>query len=202
MAKHYLLYFSFFFVLFICRSGLLNFCSVALALSDIGYRAVGIRIDSGDLAYLSKAARETFRELADKFDRPWFANLTIVASNDINEETIMSLNEQNHEINCFGVGTHLVTCQRQPALGCVYKMVEINNQPRIKLSQEVDKVTLPGGKNAYRLYGSDGHALADLLLRSDEPKPEVGKKVLCRHPFQESKRAYVTPTKVEILYKV
>ncbi|XP_044001168.1 nicotinate phosphoribosyltransferase isoform X1 [Aphidius gifuensis] len=184
------------------RSGLLNFCSVALALSDIGYRAVGIRIDSGDLAYLSKAARETFRELAVKFDRPWFANLTIVASNDINEETIMSLNEQNHEINCFGVGTHLVTCQRQPALGCVYKMVEINNQPRIKLSQEVDKVTLPGGKNAYRLYGSDGHALADLLLRSDEPKPEVGKKVLCRHPFQESKRAYVTPTKVEILYKV
>ncbi|XP_015126323.1 nicotinate phosphoribosyltransferase isoform X1 [Diachasma alloeum] len=184
------------------RSGLLNFCAVALALSDLGYRAVGIRIDSGDLAYLSQLSRETFRKLAEKFDLPWFAKLTIVASNDINEETIISLNEQNHQIDCFGVGTHLVTCQRQPALGCVYKMVEINDQPRIKLSQEVDKVTIPGRKNAYRLYGADGHALIDLLQRSTEPAPQVGRRVLCRHPFQESKRAYVIPTRVETLHRV
>ncbi|XP_063978710.1 nicotinate phosphoribosyltransferase isoform X2 [Diachasmimorpha longicaudata] len=184
------------------RSGLLNFCAVALALSDLGYKAVGIRIDSGDLAYLSQLSRETFRKLADKFNLPWFAKLTIVASNDINEETIISLNEQNHQIDCFGVGTHLVTCQRQPALGCVYKMVEINDQPRIKLSQEVDKVTIPGRKNAYRLYGADGHALIDLLQRSTEPAPQVGRRVLCRHPFQESKRAYVIPTRVETLHRV
>uniref|UniRef100_A0A0C9QU29 Nicotinate phosphoribosyltransferase n=1 Tax=Fopius arisanus TaxID=64838 RepID=A0A0C9QU29_9HYME len=184
------------------RSGLLNFCAVALALSDLGYKAVGIRIDSGDLAYLSQLSRETFRKLAEKFDLPWFANLTIVASNDINEETIISLNEQNHQIDCFGVGTHLVTCQRQPALGCVYKMVEINDQPRIKLSQEVDKVTIPGRKNAYRLYGADGHALIDLLQRSTEPAPQVGSRVLCRHPFQESKRAYVIPTRVETLHRI
>ncbi|XP_034937371.1 nicotinate phosphoribosyltransferase isoform X1 [Chelonus insularis] len=184
------------------RSGLLNFCAVALALSDLGYRAIGIRIDSGDLAYLSQAARETFQRLAERFNIPWFAKMTIVASNDINEETIMSLNEQNHQIDCFGVGTHLVTCQKQPALGCVYKMVEINNQPRIKLSQEVDKITIPGKKNAYRLYGADGHALIDLLQRSNEPAPEVGKRVLCRHPFQESKRAYVIPTQVETLLKL
>ncbi|XP_050077080.1 nicotinate phosphoribosyltransferase isoform X3 [Anopheles maculipalpis] len=184
------------------RSGLLNFCAVALALNDQGYRAIGIRIDSGDLAYLSCLARETFERIAERFKLPWFSKLTIVASNDINEDTILSLNEQGHKIDCFGIGTHLVTCQRQPALGCVYKMVEINNQPRIKLSQDVGKVTMPGSKNVFRLYGADGHALIDLLQRVDENPPEVGQKVLCRHPFQESKRAYVIPTQVEPLYRV
>ncbi|XP_058166947.1 nicotinate phosphoribosyltransferase isoform X1 [Anopheles ziemanni] len=184
------------------RSGLLNFCAVALALNDQGYRAIGIRIDSGDLAYLSCLARETFERIAERFKLPWFSKLTIVASNDINEDTILSLNEQGHKIDCFGIGTHLVTCQRQPALGCVYKMVEINNQPRIKLSQDVGKVTMPGSKNVFRLYGADGHALIDLLQRVDENPPEVGQKVLCRHPFQESKRAYVIPTNVEPLYRV
>ncbi|XP_038108571.1 nicotinate phosphoribosyltransferase isoform X2 [Culex quinquefasciatus] len=184
------------------RSGLLNFCAVALALNDQGYRAVGIRIDSGDLAYLSCLSRETFERISERFKLTWFSKLTIVASNDINEETILSLNEQGHKIDCFGIGTHLVTCQRQPALGCVYKMVEINSQPRIKLSQDVAKVTMPGNKNVFRLYGADGHALIDLLQRVDESPPEVGQKVLCRHPFQESKRAYVIPTHVEALYKV
>ncbi|KAL9922901.1 nicotinate phosphoribosyltransferase isoform X7 [Glossina fuscipes] len=184
------------------RSGLLNFCAVALALNDLGYQAVGIRIDSGDLAYLSCLARETFERVAERFKVQWFNKLTIVASNDINEETILSLNEQGHKIDCFGIGTHLVTCQRQPALGCVYKLVEINGQPRIKLSQDVEKVTMPGHKNAYRLYSSDGHALIDLLQKVSETPPEVGQKVLCRHPFQESKRAYVIPSRVEPLYKI
>ncbi|XP_049534335.1 nicotinate phosphoribosyltransferase isoform X1 [Anopheles darlingi] len=184
------------------RSGLLNFCAVALALNEQGFRAIGIRIDSGDLAYLSCLARETFERIAERFKLPWFSKLTIVASNDINEETILSLNEQGHKIDCFGIGTHLVTCQRQPALGCVYKMVEINGQPRIKLSQDVGKVTMPGNKNVFRLYGADGHALIDLLQRVDENPPEMGQKVLCRHPFQESKRAYVIPTQVEPLYRV
>ncbi|RZF43744.1 hypothetical protein LSTR_LSTR009167 [Laodelphax striatellus] len=175
------------------RSGMLNFCAVALSLNDLGYRAVGIRIDSGDLAYLSRKARETFNNIARTYSIPWFEQLTIVASNDINEETILSLNEQNHKIDCFGIGTHLVTCQRQPALGCVYKLVEINGLPRIKLSQDVGKMTMPGRK---------GHALIDIMMRSVEPAPEVGEKVLCRHPFQESKRTYVIPTKVEPLYKI
>lgn len=91
----------------IYRSGLLNFCAVALALNDLGYHAVGIRIDSGDLAYLSCLARETFEKVSDRFKVPWFNKLTIVASNDINEDTILSLNEQGHKIDCFGIGTHL-----------------------------------------------------------------------------------------------
>lgn len=184
------------------RSGLLNFSAVALALNDLGYKAVGIRIDSGDLAYLSCLARETFEKVAERFKIPWFNSLTIVASNDINEDTILSLNEQGHKIDCFGIGTHLVTCQRQPALGCVYKLVEINGQARIKLSQDVEKVTMPGNKNAFRLFSADGHALIDLLQKVTEPPPEVGQKVLCRHPFQESKRAYVIPSRVEPLYKI
>uniref|UniRef100_A0A1L8DZM2 Nicotinate phosphoribosyltransferase n=2 Tax=Nyssomyia neivai TaxID=330878 RepID=A0A1L8DZM2_9DIPT len=184
------------------RSGLLNFCAVALALNDQGYRAIGIRIDSGDLAYLSCLARQTFEQVSARFRIPWFNTLTIVASNDINEDTIISLNEQGHKIDCFGIGTHLVTCQRQPALGCVYKLVEINNQARIKLSQDVEKVTMPGSKNAFRLFGADGNAIIDLMQKVSEPPPEVGQKVLCRHPFQESKRAYVIPSRVECLYKV
>ena len=77
-----------------------------------------------------------------------------------------------------------VTCKRQPALGCVYKLVEINGKPKIKLSQEVEKVTMPGKKIAYRLYSDDGLALIDLMQRPDEKPPEAGKRVLCRHPFQ------------------
>lgn len=93
--------------MFIHRSGLMNFCAVALALNEQGYKAVGIRIDSGDLAYLSCMARQMFDIVAEKFNIRWFSKLQIVASNDINEETIMSLNEQGHKIDCFGIGTHL-----------------------------------------------------------------------------------------------
>ncbi|KAG5682952.1 hypothetical protein PVAND_012269 [Polypedilum vanderplanki] len=184
------------------RSGLLNFCAVALSLNDQGYRPVGIRIDSGDLAYLSCLARQNFITISEYYGLPWFAELTIVASNDINEETILSLNEQGHKIDCFGIGTHLVTCQKQPALGCVYKLVEINNQPRIKLSQDAEKITMPGKKNVFRLYGTEGWAVIDILQKDDEDPPEPGKKVLCRHPFHESKRAFVTPARVETLYKI
>lgn len=187
----------------VTRSGLLNFAAVAMALNDLGYKSLGIRIDSGDLAYLSKIARETFQSIAQHYDGvQWFKDLMIVASNDINEDTILSLEKQGHEIDCFGIGTHLVTCQKQPALGCVYKLVEIDEKPTIKLSQDVEKVTMPGKKNAYRLYSNDGHALIDLMLRQDEKAPQVNQKVLCRHPFQESKRAWVIPSKVEDLYRL
>jgi nicotinate phosphoribosyltransferase len=109
--------------------------------------------------------------------------LTIVASNDINEDILHSLNAQGHSIDAFGIGTHLVTCQKQPALGCVFKLVEVKNKPCIKLSEEIQKITFPGKKNAYRLYDKDNRPLVDLLTRANEPEPKVNEAFLCRHPF-------------------
>lgn len=184
------------------RSGIPAFCAVALALHDFGYQAVGVRLDSGDLAYQSIQIRASLEKVAEVFGLPWFAKRIIVASNDINEDTLFSLNQQGHCIDSFGIGTHLVTCQKQPALGCVFKLVELNGDARMKLSQDIEKVTIPGKKNAFRLYGGDGGALLDLMQRCDEPPPSPGKRVLCRHPFDEAKRAYVCPSKVEALYHV
>uniref|UniRef100_A0A914WMA7 Nicotinate phosphoribosyltransferase n=2 Tax=Plectus sambesii TaxID=2011161 RepID=A0A914WMA7_9BILA len=184
----------------VLRSGIVNFCAVAMALHDLGYRPHGIRIDSGDLAYLSKEVRARLVKVADCYSLEWFRALTIVASNDINEETIMSLNEQQHSIDAFGVGTHLVTCQKQPALGCVYKLVAVSGEPKIKLSQEVAKITLPGRKRSYRLFGKSGFHILDLMMLDDEPPPQVNQSILCRHPFEESKRAIVVPTRVEPLH--
>ena len=96
--------------------------------------------------------------------------MTIVASNNINEGVLYSLKEQAHSIDAFGIGTHLVTCQKQPALGMVYKLVEVNGQPRIKLSQELAKVTIPGNKAAYRLMIGEGTPVVDIMVgRSEDP---------------------------------
>lgn len=185
----------------VIKSGLPNFCAVALALGDLGYKAIGIRLDSGDLAYLSIEARKLFCAIEMEFGLPGFGKMNIAASNDLNEETIDALNKQGHEIDAFGIGTYLVTCYAQAALGCVFKLVEINNQPRIKLSEDVTKVSIPCKKRCYRLYGREGYPLVDIMTRDDEPPPKVGERILCRHPFNESKRAYVVPQCVEELLK-
>lgn len=185
----------------VVRSGVPNFCAVALALNDLGYKAVGIRLDSGDLAYLSCEARKFFRTIEKEFGVPGFEKMSITASNDLNEETLDALNKQGHEVDAFGIGTYLVTCYAQAALGCVFKLVEINKQPRIKLSEDVSKVSIPCKKQSYRLYGKEGYPLVDIMTGENEPPPKVGERILCRHPFNESKRAYVVPQKVEELLK-
>ena len=183
------------------KSGVRNFICVALALHKLGYKAIGIRLDSGDLAHLSKAVRRVFKEISERFSVP-FDDLKIVASNEINEATLYSLNQQGHEIDIFGVGTHLVTCQSQPSLGCVYKLVEIDNKPRIKLSQDPAKMTIPGRKAAYRLFGREGYPLVDIMLGVDEPPPVPGERILCCHPHEEAKRTYVTPSEVAPLHSL
>lgn len=186
----------------VIKSGLINFCVVALGLLQFGYKPRGIRIDSGDLAYLSRFARDLFSLVANSYGLDEFNHLDIVASNDINEETINSLNDQNHSITVMGIGTHLVTCQNQPALGCVYKLVEANGVPCMKLSSMPEKITIPCKKSTYRLYGKDGHAILDLILIHDEPAPVVGERILCRHPFIAEKRCYTTPSRVDPLLEL
>ncbi|CAF0957390.1 unnamed protein product [Rotaria sp. Silwood1] len=186
----------------VLKSGVPNFLAVARALHECNYQAVGLRIDSGDLAYLSLEVRAKFHEISKKLNLPYMEHFTIVASNDINEDTLVSLEKQGHSIDSFGIGTHLVTCQKQPALGCVYKLVELAGSPRIKVSQDIEKVTIPGRKNLYRLYGHDGKALCDVLTKINEPPPEAAVRMLSRHPFSEQKRAYVTPTSVRNLYNL
>ena len=93
----------------------------------------------------------------------------------------------------------MVTCQREPALGCVFTLVEVDGNACIKISQDVEKVTIPSRKKIFRLFGREGFALCDLMLLENEDIPKAGEKILCRHPFQESKRCYVTPARVEEL---
>lgn len=182
------------------ESGVKNFIIVAWALHQIGKKAIGVRIDSGDLAYFSKKIRETFRSVDEILNTDIFHSMVIVASNDINEDVLLALNREGHEIDVFGIGTHLVTCQKQPALGCVYKLVSINGVARIKVSEDPEKMVIPGSKEVYRIYGNEKYPLVDLLQLSTEPAPEPGniptRGIMVRHPFYESKRALVRPTKV------
>eukprot|EP00388_Colpodella_angusta_P019760 GDKJ01049428.1.p1 GENE.GDKJ01049428.1~~GDKJ01049428.1.p1 ORF type:complete len:614 (+),score=182.33 GDKJ01049428.1:9-1850(+) len=151
------------------KSGVRNFVCVAAALWKMGHKARGIRLDSGDLAYLSKACRQIFVE-AEKELGLWegFAkDMNIVASNDINEAVLISLNEEGHEINTFGIGTNLVTCQAQPALGMVFKLAELDGVPTMKLSQEISKTSTPARKDVYRLYNSNNEPILDLIQAAD-----------------------------------
>lgn len=95
-------------------------------------------------------------------------HLKIVASNDINEKAIKELKVQNHEIDMFGIGTNLVTCQAQPALGMVYKVCEFKGVPRIKISEEPAKTTIAGAKSVIRAYNGRDQPMFDVLCLKDE----------------------------------
>jgi nicotinate phosphoribosyltransferase len=177
------------------KSGVPNFVCVALGLLKIGYRPIGVRLDSGDLSYLSRGTRKVFNEI-DARTGSDLSKCLILASNEINRSVLHSLNQQGHDIDTFGIGTHLVTCDDQPAMGCIYKLVEVKGIPRIKLSQELSKMTIPGKKEAYRLFSEDGYSLLDLMIRVGDKPPEPTKRVLCHHPFDHIKRVYVTPSRV------
>ncbi|XP_037830024.1 nicotinate phosphoribosyltransferase isoform X2 [Kryptolebias marmoratus] len=178
------------------RSGLLNFCTVALALCELGYRPVGVRLDSGDLCSQSVDVRRAFRRCSEHFSVSAFESLIIVGTNNISEQSMTELNEKENEIDAVGVGTHLVTCTKQPSLGCVYKLVEVRGRPKMKISEEPEKSTVPGRKAVYRLIDSEGHPFLDLLCLKAEPPPEAGQPLSCYPLGEENSPAAVTPAQV------
>lgn len=147
-------------------NGIKNAIKVFGELKAAGHRPVGIRLDSGDLAYLSKTARRML-------DEAGFDDAVIMASGDIDEYLLESLNNQNAKIDVYGVGTKLITSEDTPSLGGVYKMSAIERngtlEPRMKISDSIVKVTNPGFKTLYRLYDKqNGMAVADLIALEGE----------------------------------
>lgn len=186
----------------VIASGLVNFCIVSLALKQFGYIAAGIRIDSGDSAYLSRCAKGLFREVAEEYSFPELVDSQIIVSNEISIKVILSLLGQKHAITGFGIGTNLVTCGKQPTLGTVYKMVEIQGIPCQKSSTGklgAGKTMIACKKSAYRLYAEDDQALVDLMTSDGEQAPKAGHEVTCRHPFDPDQQYVVKPARVEPL---
>jgi nicotinate phosphoribosyltransferase len=175
------------------ESGVPNAIRVFKVLRELGHTPLGVRLDSGDLAYLSRATREML-------DAEGFEHVKIVASNSIDESVLIALGNHDAAIDAYGIGTNLVTAELEPALGGVYKLVELDGEPRIKISQDLVKVTIPGRKRAYRLSGEEGHYLADVMLLEDEEPPQVGRPYLCRHPFIPEHRVHIIPSAVHELY--
>uniref|UniRef100_A0AAZ3NYC4 Nicotinate phosphoribosyltransferase n=1 Tax=Oncorhynchus tshawytscha TaxID=74940 RepID=A0AAZ3NYC4_ONCTS len=180
-------------------SGLLNFCAVALSLFELEYSPLGVRLDSGDLCRQSVEVRHVFRLCSEQFSIPAFQSLLIVGTNNISEYSMAELNKKENEIDVVGVGTHLVTCTRQPSLGCVYKLVEVRGSPRMKFSEDPEKSTVPGRKAVYRMLDTEGHPFLDLLCLCEEPAPKACVAVRC-HPVVGNKTCQsITPSQVSCL---
>lgn len=128
--------------------------------NGIALTRYGIRLDSGDLAYLSRKARKML-------DDAGFTDAKIVVSNSLDEYTISSILAQGGCIDSFGVGERLITAKSNPVFGAVYKICAVEEEqgfvPRIKISETVEKITNPGLKKVYRVYDTEGHAVADLI---------------------------------------
>jgi nicotinate phosphoribosyltransferase len=148
------------------ESGIINYCAVAIALIELGYTPIGVRLDSGDLATLSININDMFKE----FGKTWkeFNSMTIVASNDLDEQTIQELVEHDSKCSAYGIGTNLATSKYQPSLGCVYKIVDRAGIPRIKKSEEFGKTTIPGKKYVHRLFNDENIACADIMSLKSE----------------------------------
>lgn len=149
----------------VLKSGVPNAIKVGLELEAEGHRFLGIRIDSGDLTYLSREARKML-------DKAGLQHAKIVASNDLDEHTISAIRAQGAAVDSWGVGTHLITSKDTPALGGVYKLsAEGQNgvfEPRLKVSENITKITNPGIKKIVRFYDFQGKAMADLIALEDE----------------------------------
>ncbi|MCG7437293.1 nicotinate phosphoribosyltransferase [Lysinibacillus fusiformis] len=171
------------------RSGVPNAIKVAKELGD-QINFIGIRLDSGDLAYLSKVARKML-------DDAGFKETKIMASNDLDEYTIMHLKSQGAKIDAWGIGTKLITAYDQAALGGVYKLVSIENEngemvDTIKISANPEKVTTPGRKRVYRIVNNEnGHAEGDYIAL-DEENIQQTERLKMFHPVHTYITKFVT----------
>ena len=153
------------------ESGLPNAINVFNeVLKPQGIRPVAVRLDSGDLAYLSKKVRKIL-------DEAGYKDCKICVTNSLDEHLITSLLEQDAKVDSFGVGENLITAKSDAVFGGVYKMVAIerNGQivPKIKISENVEKITNPSFKKVYRFYCKDtNYALADVIMLADEEEPK------------------------------
>ncbi len=148
------------------NSGIRNAITVFNELREQGYEPLGVRIDSGDLEFLSKEIRKIL-------DSAGFENVKITASNDLDENTITSLKNQGAQIDIWGVGTKMITSFDWAALGGVYKLCAVVRDgqmiPKIKISEDPNKINNPGYKNIYRIYDkNDNKAKADLIVLDEE----------------------------------
>ena len=156
----------------------------------ISSKKFGIRLDSGDLAYLSKEARKML-------DAAGYKDAIICASNDLDENLIMSLNHQGAKIGLYGVGTKLIT-GNGATLGGVYKLSSIYDEskkeflPKIKISSNVEKVTNPGNKEVYRVYDENDKIFADLITFYDEEIDE-NKELTLFDPANTWKKRVMVP---------
>ena len=198
------------------RSGVPNAITVFRELRERGYEPKGIRLDSADLAYLSREARKML-------DAAGFPEATICASGDLDENLIRDLKLQGACIDTWGVGTKLITSEDSPSLGGVYKLsaeyVDGRVVPKIKISENPAKITNPGVKKLYRIYDkSNGMAVADLIALEqehyDESQPltiydpvntwtsmtltTYTMKDLHVPPFKNGKRVYDSPALMDI----
>lgn len=171
------------------RSGVPNAIRVAKEMGDkIHFK--GIRLDSGDLAYLSKEARKLL-------DDAGFPNAKIVASSDLDEYTILHLKAQGARIDSWGIGTKLITAFDQAALGAVYKLVSIENEngqmeDTIKISSNPEKVTTPGKKKVYRIINNaNGRSEGDYIALEDEI-PQQEERLKMFHPTHTYISKFVT----------
>jgi nicotinate phosphoribosyltransferase len=158
------------------KSGLPNAITVGKEMKARGEELKGIRLDSGDLSYLAKKCRKAL-------DQAGLHQVKIAASNQLDEYVIRSLKEQNGPIDVFGVGTNLVIGKPDAALDGVYKLAFANGKPRIKLSENLSKLTLPHKKQVYRMRNSAGELVgADAITLRDENEVQH-----MNHPFDVSK---------------
>ncbi|MFJ5792763.1 nicotinate phosphoribosyltransferase [Lysinibacillus sp. NPDC097162] len=180
------------------KSGVPTAIKVAKELGD-KINFIGIRLDSGDIAFLSKEARRML-------DEAGFPDAKIVVSNDLDEYTILNLKAQGARVDMWGIGTKVITAYDQPALGAVYKMVAIENEEgqledTIKISANAEKVSTPGLKNVYRIIDlKNGKSEGDYITMHDED-PQSEERIKMFHPVHTFVSKFVTNFEAKNLHQ-